>query len=504
MAGETDEEGVSQWKLTHKDELAYDGIKFKVIKWEDGVILPATVRDPRAARGIGERLTIRGTSLKEGAAIGKYIPDAVEKLLLRQSDPEPDDRREIHDQQGTDPEAGMYPEEDPLYREYLCYELCWQMDANKDGKQENVVITLHRETGTVLGIHYNPYMHGEPYSHLFRFYRRPGELWGRGIAETIAALQDAGTAVWNQLIDHGDYVLNTWGNFFYDDYADFDPDKVKVELGRPIKVGDVKGLKEFPTRALAPEHYTLYQQIKDSVDLVTATSNPSLGKATDASKTLGEVQIVASQSNMISEDLAARVLRDWACVCDQVRVLLAQYGEGGAVRYRKSPRSSVTISDPENPTGSLPAEVLLHDIDFIPTGLGQLADMNSRIQVATSGMTTLMNHPLTAANTEVQMITIRHWLHELRHPMEDRIMLAIQKGIEAQRAVAAAELQAALQQPQAPPAPGDGASLPAESPTPPGDMPEAQGPQGAPLGAPGATMGPNGIPLPPVPGGYRG
>ena len=504
MASETDEDGISKWKLEHKDQLAYDGIRFKVIKWEDGVILPATVRDPRQARGIGEKLMIRGTTLKEGAAIGKYIPEAVEEILKRPGDPEDDDRREVHDMMGVDPDAQMSGEEDPLYREYLCYELCWQMDANGDGKQENVVITLHRETGTILGIHYNPYRHGEPYYHLFRFYRRPGELWGRGIAETIATLQDAGTAVWNQLIDHGDYTINAFGNFFYDDYADLDPDKIKLEMGRPIKCGHVKGIKEFPARTLAPEHYTLYQQLKDAVDLVTATSNPSLGKATDTAKTLGEVQIVASQSNMISEDLAARVLRDWALVCDQVRVLLAQYGEGDEVRYRKSPRSSVTINNPENPTGTLPAAILLHDIDFTPTGLGQLADMNSRIQVATSVMSTLQAHPLTAQNTEVQEIAIRHWLHEVRFPLEDKIMLAIRKGIEAQQAVAAAEMQAQLQQPQAPPAPGEGASLPAESPTPPGDMPEAQGPKGAPLGAPGATMGPNGIPLPPVPGGYRG
>jgi hypothetical protein len=508
MAGDTDEAGVSKWKLEHKDKLAYDGIKFKVIKWEDGVILPATVRDPMQARGIGERLMIRGTTLKEGAAIGKYIPAAVEMLLTRQGDPEPEDRREVHDQQGTDPDAGCHGgEEDPLYREYLCYELCWQMDANGDGREENVVVTFHHETSAVLGIHYNPYMHGEPYYHLFRFYRRPGELWGRGIAETIAALQDAGTAVWNQLIDHGDYTLNTWGNFFYDDYADFDPTKVKVQLGTPIKVGDVKGLKEFPSRTLSPEHYTLFQSFKDAVELVTATSNPSLGKATDTAKTLGEVQIVASQSNMISEDVAARVLRDWARVCDQVRVMIAQYGEGGEVAYRKSGRSMTTVGDPDDPTGTLPAEVLLQDIDFVPTGLGQLADMNSRIQVASSVMSTLSQHPLTAGNNEVQQIVMRHWLHEFRHPLEDKIMLAIQKGLAAQQAVAMAEMQAQL---QAPPPGMGGEGVPPPEGSPPGgappaaSLPENQGPQGAPLGAPGSTMGPNGMPLPPIPGGYRG
>jgi len=154
------------------------------------------------------------------------------------------------------------------------------------------------------------------------------------VAEKIASIQDAATAVLNQLIDHGDLVLNLHGNWFYDGTMEFNPAKNIARMGQPIRVGNVDGIKLIDVGPIPQEHYNLYQLLKDMADLVTATSNPSLGKTTDTQKTLGEIQIVAGASNMIFEEHAARVARSWAKVWDQVRWLAAQFGENGEAKRR--------------------------------------------------------------------------------------------------------------------------------------------------------------------------
>jgi hypothetical protein len=500
-AHQTDKKGRPKVQVMHDTVKVHDGVEMKVIKWEDGVILPSRIRDPDEAYGIGERLMIRGIDLKLGAKNGRYFQKEVDDLLTRSGDTMPSDRQEVLDAQGTVANPYETTQEDPEYRDYLCYELCWLMDGDGDGELEWVLVTLHYETGVILGLKYLPYEHGEPCFHLFRLYTRTRELWGIGIAEKIACIQDALMTVMNQIIDHGDLMLNMHGNLVVDDTAGVDVTKAACTLGTPIRVDDVNGVKPLVIPGLPPELYSMLDFLKSQGDLVSATNNNALGKTTDASKTLGEVQIALGQNQQISEEVAARVSRTWARVADQVRWLKAQYGEGGEVRYRKSARADNFMASGDNAFGVIDAEDLLQDVDLIPTGLGQLADLQSRIQVATQTMSTLAQMQLTATNTEVQSLTIDYWLHEIRCPKRQKIMQAIMKGLAAQQAVQGAELQAALAQPQLPP----GAAPPAGAPPPaPQDMPEAQGPQGVPLGAPeGQAMGPGGMPMPPIPGGNQ-
>lgn len=142
---ERDEHGNLKAYFEHDDEDGYSGVVFEVIPWEDMVILPCTVRDPKKAYGIGERVNIRGSDLRQGAEDGKYLKEPVEEILKRRPGNMPDDRTERLDVQGisntTGSNTGSYFDAD--YEDYLCYEICWQMDANKDGKMEWVILTLH-------------------------------------------------------------------------------------------------------------------------------------------------------------------------------------------------------------------------------------------------------------------------------------------------------------------------------------------------------------------------
>jgi hypothetical protein len=468
-----DEDGTPTAHLDYEDVMTYSGVRFKVIPWEDSVIMPVTVRDPEDAYGIGQRLMIRGEDLIEGAAEGKYIKDAVDEVLTRQSYVTPRDRIERYDVQGIIPTSSGgnngLPDRDPAYQDYMCYELNWRMDANNDGKMEWVIVTIHYDSKTILRLQYLPYEHGEPYYHLFRYIPRVRELFWMSVSEVIATYQDAATAVLNQIIDAQDYQLNMFGNFFYDSTSGLDPNKFELQLGRPIRVDSVEGIKPIDFKPLPQEAYQVYQLFKEVCDLLTATSNPTLGKVTESSKTLGEVQLVAAASGMQFEEVASRVARTWAKVWDQVRKLEAQYALNGLVKFRRRIAPAGQIID------SIPREVLLEEVELIPTGLKQLADMQSRVQQATIVQNTLLMHPLTGPNTDVQIVLLDTYLQAVNYPQKDKIMEIVYRAVNAMRQVQMMEQQGMLPEQQA------------GMQGPPGAPPPPQGgavPGGAPPGAP--------------------
>jgi hypothetical protein len=438
-----DENGQPTVALEFENVLVKQGVELKFIPWEDSLCLPATARTPEDCYGLGERLMIRGSELMSGAKAGKYFKAEVDAVLDRGNEPQPQERNERSGHMGIAPDyAGNYMgQRDPLYKQHLCYELCWQMDTDDDGQMEWVIITLHWDTKRILRCQYLPYEHGQCYYTHFGYFIRPRELWSMSVAEKIAGIQDAASAVLNQLIDHGDLVLNLHGNWFYDGTADFNPAKTIIQMGVPIRVGNVDGVKLIDVGPIPQEHYNLYQLLKDMADLVTATSNPSLGKTTDTQKTLGEVQIVAGASNMIFEEHAARVARAWAKVWDQVRWLAAQFGDNGQVKYRKTARPSQRIANQDQPSQPQPmgpgysfevidAELLMAEVDLIPAGLRQLSDMQSRLNQASIVQNTALVHPLLMQNLPALAIILDQFLQATGIPQRQKIMALVEQYVQ--------------------------------------------------------------------------
>jgi hypothetical protein len=512
-----DRDGKAKVTLAWQNVLKSSGVRFRVVPFEDGVIFPATIRDPDEARGIGHRLTLRGADLKVGVKRGQYLKAPVEDLLERSSDGIPDDRLVKLDFSGISGDAGgaSLGESSPLNRDYLCYELYYQMDANGDDELEWVVVTVH-ESGKVLRCQYLPYHHGRAPITMFRYFTRSRELFGMGVAEKIATIQDAATTVLCQLIDHADLSLNVFGNIIYEKNSGFKPENFEWAMGTPIPVENVDGVKFLTPPQMVPEHYQLYQLLKDIADLTTSTSNPSLGAMTDTQKTLGEVQIVSSASNMQFEENAALVSLDWAKVWDQVRWLVGQYGTGGQVKFRKTAQPQVTVQGEDGamvpgaelwgqtvpaPGGavfdSIPSHMMLAEVDLVPAGLKQLADMQSRVQQASLVQATLLQHPLVGQSVDAQVVMLDEYLQALRYPQRKKLIEIIDQV--AAQVKQQQMLQQMLQQAMMGAAPG-GAPAPGPS-----QRPEDQGPQGAPAGFPGGgpATGPNGIPMPPQPGGQR-
>ncbi len=464
-----DKEGKVKRGIMFETEETFRGIRFKVIPFEDGILIPAHVRDWTQARGIGEVLMVSGEELRLGAEAKPpiYLRDAVDDLLKFDSDdpmnPHADESREERlEAQGLEiDEAAPYIEDDPekLYADYRCYHLCYRGDWNRDGEMEWARILLHAESGAILKFQYLPWRHGEPEYVMFPYLNRPGELLGAGVAEMVAGYQDAETAVICQLINHADLDINM-PPFVAGRGAMIDIDKFQQIMGKPICIeGSVAEIVPYPRNPLPPEHYNLPALLKDRRDALTRSNNTSIGKEAPGQQTLGELQILTAAGNLQFEDAAAGVARTHEIVFDQVRWLVSQFGlKKGRLRYRKAAEPAMQLTGDEEGTGGVPtaptfneidAETLRAKVDIRATGLSQMSDMQSRIQQA--AFTWQLLGPLPEMqDPNLRLTVLDYMLTSYRVPVKDKILQAIraywQQQMMLQQQMAAAQALAGQQQ----------------------------------------------------------
>lgn len=467
MAGlqslKTNARGELKRRLAFRDEVVFDGIEFKVIRWEDLVILPASATCMEEVWGIGERMMISGDALMQGANEGDYIKDAVHDLLQKPPSAWTEEQQEAWDHQGIEPAPqdghnwtlDEYDyEETALYRSYLCHELCYKLTVKPGMKPLWCWVTIHCESGTVLRLQHLPWMHGRPHYVHFPYLKRTGQLWGEGIAALISGHHDGYGAILNQRIDRGELANNLSGNFFYDDRAGYDPAETDFALGKPIKVENIAGILPIQIPSVDPDQLRVMEILKQDADLITGATDPALGKETSGSHTLGEIKIAMGASQQRKENAAASVARIWAEVADLVRHLAAQYGTGDEVRYRKSaaPGSRIQFDQETGqmqpdlaPEASgmtfeaIPARLLRAKVDLVPAGLQNMADVQSRIQVAQIVFQTIMSLPIAQMNPRVTILALDHYLQVLRVPIRRPLMQEIEQTFLQQAAAQQAE-----------------------------------------------------------------
>ena len=463
-----DAQGRVMKKLAFREEVVYQGVRLRVINWEDALVLPVTVRNADEACGKGERVLVMGEVLARGAKEGRYIKEAVESLLKQPPDTIDDDFMEALDIQGIDgtsnSESDYYTPEGyhgaSLYHQYLLIEMCYLLDVKDDGRLIWCWVTVHPATETLLRLQYLPWEHGECHYHHFPYLERTGQLWAQGVAEMIAGHQDARSAAWNQQIDYADLAIRIATTLFVDESSAIDPDEFELELGQINLCENVNGIKQLIIPQLPAEHAMLPDLLKNEIDLLTGATDPMMGKTAGGNPTLGEVQIAVGSGNIQFENAAAAVARRWKQVWDQVRWLYAQFGEGEEIKYRKAPMPAARIQFdeqgnlvPQSMTpppvaefGTITSQVLRAKVDLVPAGLQHMSDIQTRIQQAQvtwrEVTTNPLIAPLLAANPRLLMMAFDYYLQQLRVPIRRQFMQEMGQTIHQMAAQAAAQQQA--------------------------------------------------------------
>lgn len=441
-----DRRGAIKFSLGWQEIVTYEGATYKTIPFEDGILWPLTARESQDARAIGERLILTGMELKQGAKAGLYIEEEVEALMALHSDALAEEQENAFDRAGLEvmDAEGPMALHDPLYREYLCHRFSLRLDGNDDGYEEILLVTLHCDTRRILDIRYSQYEHGEHIYHHFPFKRHAGQLLGYGEAERITVIQDAESARLNQEANHADLAVTGSTALLIPDNAMLDPDDFEFRPGKMIPVRDPRMVLPIPFRPLPAEHAMLGQRYKDMVDLVTGTSNPSLGLATDTDRTAREVTIVASEANRRFEGVAQDLAPYWSRVWDQVRSIEAQFNQNGEVRYRKNRAARAMAATGAEMFGTIEPETLLAKVKLVPAGLRQLSDLQSRLQQAQLMNGVFRENPLTAQNPRVWRLALRATMEAAQYPPKDEVMAEVDRTLFASQLVETAETAAVL------------------------------------------------------------
>jgi hypothetical protein len=128
-------------------------------------------------------------------------------------------------------------------------------------------------------------------------------------------------------------------------------------------------------------------------------------------------------------------------------------------------------------------------VQFVPTGLKQLADMGTRVQLAVMVRNALLGDPLVQSNVEAKMLLNDFYLRALNVPIREQLMAALQRGVEAQRQVQAMEMAQGGGSPLLGAAGGGAVKPPPGAPALPSPTPKTSGAPGPPPPGPAAGGG---------------
>lgn len=463
---ELDANGKAKIGVQFVDRVVKDGVEFGVVPLEDMVVFPAMAKHPDHLWGLGERTRLRGMDLLAGAKAKRYIDSEVRDLLKLPGDSVglEDEHADQQELAGVEPQYGP-SEPSKLHESYEVLLLDYLGDLDGDDLPEWYQLVVALDTGRVLQVQYLPYEHGRSRYTFMRYFTRTGNLWGGSVAELVATAQAAISSAANNHGNLEDMMVGLATMFFYDSRSGLTPDKIKITPGGAIEVDNVDGIKPMIEHAMAiPGAMAACRDVmalyKEWSDLLTGTSNPTLGRETSTNKTLGEVQLVVGAAQQRAQDAAKGVALQWKGVVDRARWITAQANRHtNRIKYRVTASADKMLDDgqggqqaasqvwqigedgtPEQITApgemafsEIPAEMLARDVELVPGGLGLFADAQTRIQRAMLLLKTMSEHPLTAGSVEVQALVLNSWLHDLNVGEREKIMQEVWKQIEAQR-----------------------------------------------------------------------
>lgn len=257
-----------------------DDACIEVIMLED-MIYPSNARDHQTGAFLAHKIRTNYTNLKAKQTLEIYENVDKVKNYLEIATTEKESGKDI---QKTKDDAEKTTRTNPeALGEYVIYEVYFSYDIDKDGFAEDTVMTIHKESGTILRWIRHPYTHGKRPFVINKYMARTGRVEGKGICEMSEYLQEATNTVFNQTIDN--MTLANAKVFKARKQAKEDIPKDGIYPGATIYLDDpTTDLVEFQMGDVKQSNFALVNMLRDYHERRTKVTDYTLGRESSSLK----------------------------------------------------------------------------------------------------------------------------------------------------------------------------------------------------------------------------
>jgi len=256
-----------------------DDAKVDIIAIED-VIFPTNAKDIESSPWVSHRFRPHWNLLKAREARGIY--KNVDKLRKR---PEPSTKEsgEGKDLAGTKEEIENMQRTAPeQLQEYTLHEVYLDYDIDGDGIPERTVMTIHRESRTILRWMHFPYKHGKRPIIRNIYQARVKRILGKGICEQSEHLQEGINTATNQTIDN--MTIANVKCFKRRRGTERNKGDMTVYPGKTFDLDDITDLQEFSLGDVHQSNFVLHNMLRDYHERRTKVTDYTLGRESASMK----------------------------------------------------------------------------------------------------------------------------------------------------------------------------------------------------------------------------
>lgn len=263
------------------------GPSYRNCSLRDFLILPGHAQDDSEVWGYAKRFWRRMTELDQRANEGVYDRDAVKQLA-------PVSDRESQPLAAPVANTGQQiaPQDKRETVEKELWELQIFCDLDGDGADEWYVVTFSAIHRIILRVKHDDL--GMPRFYLFRPYPNPLSVYGRSHVQKLSSIAEEHAGARNAQADRSNLVNNAPIKRL--ESSPWDPDETPWGAGQVIPVNDPNDVTPITLPDVPASMFNREDRIVAAGERLSGLNDVSLGATPDASRTLGEVQMVTEQS----------------------------------------------------------------------------------------------------------------------------------------------------------------------------------------------------------------
>jgi intein/homing endonuclease len=248
-----------------------DDASVEVLNIED-VVFPVNAKDLQTCAIVSHKIKTDWNTLIRRQKQGVYKNVDNIKAFYQATTTDQDSG---HDVQRRKEEAEKFNRTFPdVYKEFWIYETWFNYDIDGDGYAEPLVMTIHKDSRTLLRFIYHPYEHGlRPFIDN-KYQKRVNRVYAKGICEISEHLADATNTVFNQSIDN----MTIANVKCFKGRKTARKDIGKIYPGKVFWLDDPTDLQEFLLGEIHQSNFVVHDLLRDYHERRTKVTDYTLGK----------------------------------------------------------------------------------------------------------------------------------------------------------------------------------------------------------------------------------